>query len=424
MQNNMIQVDNKKLQVPDEVIIPFIEGDGIGRDITRQALEVIDMAVKKAYNYSKKIIWQELLAGDKAFQKLGEHLPEQTIELFKKYQVGIKGPLTTPVAKGFRSLNVALRQKLDLYVCLRPVKGVNAIPAPIQQPDRVDLHIFRENTEDIYAGIEYEQGTEKNELFKKFILNKMNENNVRFPDSTAFGVKPISREGTERLVRSAIEYSLQKNLPSVTLVHKGNIMKYTEGAFKKWAYQLAEKEFADKIFSNRKYQTIKSNAGKHSADEARQKARQEGKIIVKDVIADAFFQELLLRPEKYSVVATMNLNGDYISDMAAAMVGGIGISPGANINYESGRAIFEATHGTAPGIAGMGKANPPSFLLSAVMMLNYIGWEQAAGILRKAIMNQIRKKRVTADLYTQMHNPDNLVPTGTFMEEIINNIQV
>jgi isocitrate dehydrogenase len=423
MQNNIIQADNKKLQVPDEVIIPFIEGDGIGRDITRQALKVIDRAIKKAYNSGKKIIWQELLAGARAFQKLGKHLPEQTIELFKKYRVGIKGPLTTPVAQGFRSLNVALRQKLDLYVCLRPVKGIKAIPAPIQQPDRVALHIFRENTEDIYAGIEYEQGTERNELFKKFILNRMNEKHVRFPDSTAFGVKPISREGTERLVRSAIEYSLQNHLPSVTLVHKGNIMKYTEGAFKKWGYQLAEKEFADQIFSRKKYHKIKSRAGKFSADEARQKARQEGKIIVKDVIADAFFQELLLRPENYSVIATMNLNGDYISDMAAAMVGGIGISPGANINYESGRAIFEATHGTAPDIAGTGKANPTSFLLSAVMMLNYLGWEKAAGILKKAIINQIRKKRVTADLYNQMNNPDKLIPTSSFMEEIINNIQ-
>lgn len=421
MTKNTIKIQGNGLKVPNHVTIPFIEGDGIGKDITQQALQVIDRAVERAYK-NKKILWKEVLAGSKAYENKGEHLPTETISSFKNYKVGIKGPLTTPVGRGFRSLNVALRQNLDLYVCLRPVSWIKDVPSPIKHPENVNLHIFRENTEDIYAGIEYKLGQKNNAKCREFLIQKMNEKRIRFPDSTAFGIKPISKAGTERLVRAAIQYGLDRNLPFVTLVHKGNIMKYTEGAFKEWGYDLAAKEFGDSIFSQRKYNQLKQEAGQKKADQAWEENRKKSKLILKDVIADAFFQELLLRPEQHSVVATMNLNGDYISDMAAAMVGGIGISPGANINYDTGVAIFEATHGTAPDIMGTGKANPTSFLLSSTMMLSYLGWDKAAKILEAAIIKQIHTKRVTEDLYIQMRGPEKLLTTGRFMEEIIENI--
>ena len=406
MHNNIIEVREKGLKVPDQVIIPFIEGDGIGKDITQKALEVINSTLEKVYSGEKQILWKEVLAGSRAAQKSDQHLPGETVKAFEQYKVGIKGPLRTPVGKGFRSLNVALRQHLDLFVCLRPVSWIHGVPSPVKNPDNVNLHIFRENTEDIYAGIEYELGTEKNEQCKRFLLEDMHETNIRFPGTSAFGIKPVSKEGTERLVRAAIEYALDNDLPYVTLVHKGNIMKYTEGAFKKWGYDIAENEFGERLFSERIYNQIKDKDGREKANKLWKTNQEQGRLIVKDVIADAFFQELLLKPQEHSVVATMNLNGDYVSDMAAAMVGGIGISPGANINYDTGIAIFEATHGTAPDIEGTGQANPTSFLLSSAMMLSYLGWKEASDKLQNAIYKQIQTKRVTADLYNKMEGDE------------------
>jgi len=422
MSFNIIQKKDGKLKIPDKVTIPFIEGDGIGRDITKPSLKLINKVVEKTSNRQKNIKWKEMLAGEKANQKAGSHLPEETLAAFQKYSVGIKGPLTTPVGKGFRSLNVALRQQLDLYVCLRPVKWIPGLPSPVKYPDKVDLHIFRENTEDIYAGIEYELGKPDNEKTKNFLLDEMQEKNIRFPDSSAFGIKPISRQGSERLIRAAINYALENSLPYITLVHKGNIMKFTEGAFKKWGYDLAEKEFSNQVMTGREYKRIIKSEGQTKADRAWEKARKEGRLLIKDVIADAFFQDILLQPEEHSVVATMNLNGDYISDMAAAMAGGIGISPGANINYDSGLAIFEATHGTAPDIAGTGQANPTSFLLSAALMLEYLGWGDIAIQLRKAIQAQINSRRVTSDLYKQMNKPEKNLSTTEFISEISDKI--
>ena len=416
-----IKIINGKLQVPDQPVIPFIEGDGIGSDITIPSQQVIDAAVKKTYGGKKQIIWKEVLAGEKAFRKTQSYLPDDTIEAFKEYLVGIKGPLQTPVGEGIRSLNVALRQILDLFVCLRPVRWFKGVPSPIRYPSLVDMHIFRENTEDIYAGIEYMTGNLDARKLKDFLVKEMGVDKIRFPESSSFGIKPISKEGSERLIRAAIQYAIQRKLPSVTMVHKGNIMKYTEGAFKNWGYDLAEKEFSQQTFTWRQFENIDKMKGKDEAKNALESARTEGKVIVKDVITDAFLQDSLLKPYNHSVIATMNLNGDYISDQLAAMVGGIGISPGANINSLSGYAIFEATHGTAPNIAGTGKANPSSLILSAVMMLEYIGWNEAAEHVYDAMEHVFAKRKVTADLFAQMEGAQ-LLNTAEFADEIINHI--
>ncbi len=373
-----------KLIVPDVATIPFIEGDGVGSEITPVCQKVVDAAVAKAYDGKRKIEWMEVLAGGKAHEKTGEWLPQATLDAFSEYLVGIKGPLMTPVGGGIRSLNVALRQTLDLYVCQRPVRYFQGIESPVKHPEKVDMCIFRENTEDIYAGIEWETGTPEAEKFYRFISEEMGVTKVRFPETSSFGVKPVSREGSERLIRSAIEYALDHNLPSVTLVHKGNIMKFTEGGFKKWGYELAEREYGD--------------------------ALKSGKLVMKDCICDAFLQNALLKPQDYSVIATMNLNGDYVSDMLAAQVGGIGIAPGANINYHTGHAIFEATHGIAPDIAGKNIVNPCSIILSASMMLDYMGWKEAAQLIEKHMEQLFVEGYATADLARFMQNGK---PLGT-----------
>lgn len=416
-----IIINNGKLQVPDNPIIPFIKGDGIGKDITVPSQRVLNAAIEKAYGDSKKLAWKEVLAGEKAYKKTGNYLPEDTLAEFKKYLVGIKGPLQTPVGGGIRSLNVALRQTLDLYVCLRPVRWFKGVPSPIRYPSLVDMHIFRENTEDIYAGIEFMTGDEKAQKFRDFLINEMGSTQIRFPETTSFGIKPISKEGSERLIRDAIQYAIDRNLPSVTLVHKGNIMKFTEGAFKNWGYDLAENEFEADVFTWRQYENIQTEKGQIDAQKALEEAKKTGKVIIKDVITDAFLQDSLLHPYDHSVIATMNLNGDYVSDQLAAMVGGIGISPGANINYQSGYAIFEATHGTAPNIAGTGKANPSSLILSGVMMLEYLGWNEAAKHVLDAMEHAFSKRRVTSDLYAMMEGAT-LLTTTEFADEIISNI--
>jgi isocitrate dehydrogenase len=418
---NKIKIINGELRVPDQPVIPYIEGDGIGRDITGPSQKVIDAAVHKAYGGHRKISWKEVLAGEKAFRKTGNYLPDETIAAFKEYLVGIKGPLQTPVGEGIRSLNVALRQILDLFVCLRPVRWFKGVPSPIRYPSLVDMHIFRENTEDIYAGIEYMTGEVDAKKLLDFLVKEMKVDKIRFPKSSSFGIKPVSKEGSERLIRAAIQYAIHRQLPSVTLVHKGNIMKFTEGAFKIWGYDLAENEFGDQTFTWRQFEKIKDEKGQLDAGNALEEAQKAGKVIIKDVITDAFLQESLLKPYNHSVIATMNLNGDYISDQLAAMVGGIGISPGANINYLSGYAIFEATHGTAPDIAGSGKANPSSLILSGVMMLEYLGWYEAAEHVYDAMEHVFAKRKVTSDLFAQMEGAK-LLSTSAFADEIIKNI--
>lgn len=418
---NKTEIIQGKLHVPDHPVIPFIEGDGIGKDITAPSQKVIDAAVKKAYRGRKKIIWKEVPAGEKAFRQTGNHLPDETIEAFKQHLIGIKGPLQTPVGEGIRSLNVALRQALDLFVCLRPVRWFKGVPSPIRYPSLVDMHIFRENTEDIYAGIEYMTGDVEAKKLRDFLVKEMGVDKIRFPESSSFGIKPVSKEGSERLIRAAIQYAIQRKLPSVTLVHKGNIMKFTEGAFKIWGYDLAESEFAHQTFTWRRYEYIKEHKGLNEANDALEKAKEAGKVIIKDVITDAFLQESLLKPYNHSVIATMNLNGDYISDQLAAMVGGIGIAPGANINYLSGYALFEATHGTAPDIAGTGKANPGSLILSGVMMLEYMEWYKAAEQVYDAMEHVFAKRKVTSDLYAQMEGAT-LLSTAEFAAEIIKNM--
>jgi isocitrate dehydrogenase len=367
-----------QLVVPNIATIPFIEGDGVGAEITPICQRVVNAAVEKAYDGQKKIEWMEVLAGGKAHEQTGEWLPQSTLDAFNEYLVGIKGPLMTPVGGGIRSLNVALRQTLDLYVCQRPVRYFQGIESPVKHPEKVDMCIFRENTEDIYAGIEWEAGSDDAKKFYQFIHDEMGVKKVRFPETSGFGIKPVSREGSERLIRSAIEYALDHNLPSVTLVHKGNIMKFTEGGFKKWGYELAEREYGDQLKS--------------------------GKLVMKDCICDAFLQNALLKPQDYSVIATMNLNGDYVSDMLAAQVGGIGIAPGANINYQTGHAIFEATHGIAPDIAGQNKVNPCSIILSAVMMLDYMGWKEAGELITKTMETLFTEGYATNDLARFMNN--------------------
>ena len=418
MNPQKIQLQNEKLEVPKNPIIPFIEGDGIGPDIWAAAQKVIDAAVEKAYGGDRKIEWKEVYAGQKAMDKYEEWLPEATLDAIREYLVSIKGPLTTPVGGGIRSLNVALRQQLDLFACVRPVRWYEGVPSPVKEPNNVDMVIFRENTEDIYAGIEYNNGTEEVEKLKKFLIEEMGVTQIRFPDTVSLGIKPVSMEGTERLVRSAIDYALIKKRPSVTLVHKGNIMKFTEGKFKEWGYDLAEREYADQVFTWRQYDKIVADEGRDAANAAQAEAEKAGKIIIKDVIADAFLQQILLRPSEYDVIATLNLNGDYVSDALAAMVGGIGIAPGANINYQTGRAIFEATHGTAPKYAGMDKVNPSSIILSAVMMLDYMDWTEAGQLIENGIEGAIADKRVTYDFERQMDNAT-LLSTSEFGDEII-----
>lgn len=414
---------NGKLQVPDNPIIPFIEGDGIGPEIWKVASKVLDAAVEKAYQGKRKIEWKEILAGEKAYKLTGSWLPEETLEVAKEYLVSIKGPLTTPIGGGIRSLNVAMRQTLDLYVCLRPVRWFKGVPSPVLHPDKVDMTIFRENTEDIYAGIEWQTGTPEAEKFKKFLIEEMGVNKIRFPETSSFGVKPVSKEGTQRLVRAAIEYALQHRKPSVTLVHKGNIMKFTEGSFKKWGYEVARQEFGDKVFTWEEWDEIKASQGEDAANEAQANALSNGKLLIKDVIADNFLQQILLAPQDYSVVATLNLNGDYISDALAAAVGGIGIAPGANINYTTGHAVFEATHGTAPKFAGKNAMNPSSVILSGVMMLEYMGWQEAADLITEALTAAIMRKRVTIDFFNLMTGAT-LLKTDEFGEEIIKNLGI
>lgn len=403
-----ITITDGNLNVPNTPTIPFIQGDGIGQDIWEPAKRVIDAAVEKAYDGIKKIEWLEVLAGEKAFNESGESLPQATLEAFKTYLVGIKGPLMTPVGGGIRSLNVAMRQQLDLYTCLRPVRYYEGTPSPVKQPEKVDMHIFRENTEDIYAGIEFMAGTKANKKLRKFLQKKLGVKNIRFPKSSSLGIKPVSKEGSERLIKAAIDYALQHQLPSVTLVHKGNIMKFTEGAFKNWGYDLAEAEYTDHVFTRRQWESIKTEHGENEANAVQKEALESGKLLVKDFIADAFLQDILLHPEDHAVIATLNLNGDYISDALAAMVGGIGIAPGGNINYKSGYAIFEATHGTAPGIAGKDIANPGSIILSGAMMLDYIGWTDAANLIRSAMEKAIKSQTVTADFAQFMENSTSL----------------
>ena len=422
MIEQIITVTDGNLTVPDEPVIPFIEGDGTGPDIWAASKRVLDAAVDKAYNGKRKIVWKEVLAGEKAFNQTGSWLPEETLDAFKQYKVGIKGPLTTPVGGGIRSLNVALRQQLDLYVCLRPVRWFEGVPSPVKDPAKVDMHIFRENTEDIYAGIEYMNGTPEADKVKKFLIEEMGVTKIRFPESSSIGIKPVSKEGTERLVRAALNYTIERSLPSLSLVHKGNIMKFTEGAFKTWGYELARREFGDKTFTWAEYDEIVASSGKEAADAAQKSALESGKILVKDVIADAFLQQILLRPAEYSVIATLNLNGDYISDALAAIVGGIGIAPGANINYVTGHAIFEATHGTAPKYAGLDMVNPGSVILSGAMMLEYMGWKEAAGLIYSGIEKTIQAGKVTYDFHRQMENATKL-KTSEFGTELVNKIK-
>ncbi len=413
--------EDNKLKIPNNPIIPFIEGDGIGRDIWTVTKQVIDNAVKKAYANEKKISWKEIYAGEKAYEKLGEYLPKETLEQIKQYHIAIKGPLTTPVGKGFRSLNVTLRQELDLYTCLRQVKYFQGVPSVMKNPEQVNMTVFRENSEDIYAGIEWESESEEAKKLINFLKNEMKTTTIRFPETSGIGVKIISKEGTERLVRAAIKHAIKNNSKSITLVHKGNIMKFTEGGFKKWGYELAEKEFSEKVFTWNQYDKIKKEQGIIKAEKQQTKSLNEGKIIIKDVIADAFLQQILTRPKEYDIIATMNLNGDYISDALAAQVGGIGIAPGANINYETGIAIFEATHGTAPKYAGKDKVNPSSLLLSGVMMLQHIGWNTAADLIITSFKKTIQEKIVTYDLARIMTGAQE-VKCSEFGNKLIENL--
>lgn len=418
MSEQKITISNGKLNVPDQPTIPFIEGDGIGVDIWPASKLVFDKAVEKAYGGKRKIEWKEVYAGEKSFNMNGSWLPEETLAGFRSYLVGIKGPLTTPVGGGIRSLNVALRQELDLYSCVRPVRWFKGVPSPVKAPEKTDMVIFRENTEDIYAGIEFMAGTPEADKIKSFLKNEMGVNKIRFPKTSSIGIKPVSQEGTERLVRAAIKYAIENKKPSVTLVHKGNIMKFTEGAFKTWGYELAEREFGDKVFTWVQYDKIVAEKGKDAADKTQNDAVKAGKIIIKDSIADAFLQQILLRPDEYSVVATLNLNGDYISDALAAIVGGIGIAPGANINYITGHAIFEATHGTAPKYAGQDKVNPGSVILSGAMMLEYMGWQEAADLIYSGLEKSIADKKVTYDFERLMEGAT-LLKTSEFAQAIV-----
>lgn len=413
-----ISMNNGLLQVPAQPIIPFIEGDGIGPDIWKASVRVFDAAVEKAYGGDRKIEWKEVLAGEKAFQQTGEWLPKATLDALKEYLVSIKGPLSTPVGGGIRSLNVAMRQELDLYACVRPIRWFNKVPSPVKHPEKVDMVIFRENTEDIYAGIEYMTGTPEAKKLLDFLQKEMGVKNIRFPETSSLGIKPVSIEGTERLVRAAISYALEHKRSSVTIVHKGNIMKFTEGGFKNWGYALAEREFGEFVYTWEHWERTKKERGEEEANKELKVELAKGKLLIKDVIADNFLQQILLAPQDYSVVATLNLNGDYISDALAAAVGGIGIAPGANINYNTGYAVFEATHGTAPRFANTNTMNPSSVILSGVMMLEYMGWKEAAEIIVHGLSTAIMRKRVTIDFYNLMDDAT-LVKTSEFADEVI-----
>lgn len=408
MSEQKITISNGQLNVPDNPVVPFIEGDGTGVDIWPAAKTVFDAAVEKAYSGAKKINWKEVYAGEKAFNLTGNWLPDETLDAFREYLVGIKGPLTTPVGGGIRSLNVAIRQKLDLYACVRPVRWFDGTPSPVKEPGKTDMVIFRENTEDIYAGIEFEQGSEDAEQFARMFKDSFPERfaKVRFPNTTGYGIKPVSIEGTERLVSAAIDYALQHKKSSVTLVHKGNIMKFTEGAFMDWGYNLAKNQYGAEDYQGGPWQIIEKDGHQ---------------LIIKDVIADAFLQQILLRPAEYDVVATLNLNGDYVSDALAAIVGGIGIAPGANINYINGNAIFEATHGTAPKYAGQDKVNPGSVILSGAMMFEYFGWQEVADLIYKGLESAIASKRVTYDFHRLMDGAT-LLKCSEFGDEIVKNM--
>lgn len=420
-QGEKITVQNGVLNVPNNPIIPFIEGDGTGPDIWAASSRVLDAAVEKAYGGQRKIVWKEVYAGEKAFNKTGEWLPEETLDVIRENIIAIKGPLTTPIGGGIRSLNVALRQELDLFVCLRPVRWFEGVPSPVKRPQDTDMVIFRENTEDIYAGIEYKEGTPEVKKVIEFLQNEMGVKKIRFPETSGIGIKPVSKEGTERLVRAAINYAIREGRKTVTLVHKGNIMKFTEGAFKNWGYDLAEREFGDQVFTWAEYDRIKETDGIEAANKAQADAEAQGKIIVKDVIADIFLQQILTRPREFDVVATMNLNGDYISDALAAQVGGIGIAPGANINYETGHAIFEATHGTAPKYAGLDKVNPSSVILSGVLMLEHLGWKEAANLIIKSMEKTIASKVVTYD-FARLMDGATEVKCSEFGTKLIENM--
>ncbi|WP_100489721.1 NADP-dependent isocitrate dehydrogenase [Sporolactobacillus pectinivorans] len=420
-EGRQITVEDGILNVPEHPIIPFIEGDGIGPDIWKAASRVFNAAVKKAYQGRKEIVWKEVLAGQKAFDLTGEWLPQKTLDEIRKYVIAIKGPLTTPVGGGIRSLNVALRQELDLFTCLRPVRYFHGVPSPVKHPEHVDMVIFRENTEDIYAGIEFESETPEVKKVIGFLQDEMDVRKIRFPETSGIGIKPVSKEGTSRLVRAAIRYAISEGRKSVTLVHKGNIMKFTEGAFKNWGYDLAEKEFPDQTFTWRQFDAIAEKEGKQAAAKAQKQAESDGKIIIKDAIADNFLQQILTRPAEHDVIATMNLDGDYISDALAAQVGGIGIAPGANINYETGIAIFEATHGTAPKYAGLDKVNPSSVILSGVLMFEHLKWYEAAKMITRAIEKTISSKTVTYD-FARLMNGANEVKCSEFADAVISNL--
>jgi isocitrate dehydrogenase len=399
-----ITIRDGKLHVPDRPIVPFIEGDGTGPDIWRSSVRVLDAAVAKAYGGRRKIAWMEVYAGEKAFKQFDNWLPDETVEAFREFLVGIKGPLTTPIGGGIRSLNVALRQMLDLYVCLRPVRWFVGVPSPVKHPEKVDMVIFRENTEDIYAGIEFESGTEDARKVLAFLKETFPKAyaKVRFPETTAVGFKPVSAEGSERLIRAAIEYALVNERKSLTLVHKGNIMKFTEGAFRNWGYALAEREFADRVYTWDQWERTKRAKGEDAANAEQKAAIGSGKLLVKDAIADITLQQVLTRPDEFDVIATLNLNGDYLSDALAAQVGGIGIAPGGNVNYMTGHAVFEATHGTAPKYANLDKVNPGSLVLSGEMMLRYLGWTEAADLVIKGMDGAIGARTVTYDFARQM----------------------
>ena len=399
-----ITIQGGKLQVPDHPIIPFVEGDGTGPDIWRASVRVLDAAVQKAYRGGRSIGWMEVLAGEKAYKQLNSWLPDETVAAFQEFLVGIKGPLTTPIGGGIRSLNVALRKALDLYVCQRPVRYFEGVPSPVKRPADVNMVIFRENTEDIYTGIEFEYGTPENQRFKELFQSQFPKEyaKIRFPDTAGLGLKPISREGTMRLVHSAIQWALSNKRGSVTLVHKGNIMKFTEGAFRNWGYEVAEGEFGDQVYTWTQWERTRAAKDEAAANAEQDAALKSGKLLVKDVIADIVFQQTITRPREFDVLATMNLNGDYLSDALAAQVGGIGIAPGGNINYITGHAVFEATHGTAPKYADKDMVNPGSLILSGEMMLRYLGWNEAAELVIKGMEAAIQAKTVTYDFHRQM----------------------
>lgn len=415
-----IRIADGKLTVPDYPIIPFVEGDGTGRDIWRAACRVFDAAVEKTYRGKRKIHWMEVYAGEKAFNKFGSWLPEETVQSFQEFLVGIKGPLTTPIGGGIRSLNVALRKALDLYVCQRPVRYFPGVPSPVKHPEYVDMVVFRENTEDIYTGIEFEHGSEENRRFKALLQEHFPNEfaKIRFPETSGIGIKPVSREGTARLVRAAIRWALENKRRSVTLVHKGNIMKFTEGSFRNWGYEVAESEFADQVYTWAQWERTRYDEGEEEANAEQEAAIKAGKLIIKDVIADIVFQQTITRARDFDVLATMNLNGDYLSDALAAQVGGIGIAPGGNINYATGHAVFEATHGTAPKYADKDMVNPGSVILSGEMMFRYMGWHEAADRIIQGMEGAIAAKTVTYDFHRLMDNAT-LLKTSDFGDAVI-----